>query len=99
MRNKFFYTMLLSTVLGILFGLMFPEQMLAFRWLDKFFLNLLKLLVLPLTVCAVVCTVTQLSNLKRLRRVWLLTFTYILISNSIAVLIGLVLNNYINFKP
>ncbi len=97
MPNKIFYVMLLSTIFGILCGIFFPEQMLLIRWIDIIFINLLKLIVIPLVFCAIVSAIISMGSVKRLKSIWFYTLLYVLISVSIAVLIGLILSNVI--KP
>ena len=48
MRNKMLIFMLVCTFFGVLSGIFFPRQMLSLRWLDSLFVDLLKLIVLPL---------------------------------------------------
>lgn len=97
MPNMMSYIMLLSTFLGIICGFFFPEQMLNIRWIDTLFINLLKLIVTPLIFCAVVSSIISMGSIKRLRSIWIYTLSYIFISVSIAVIIGIGLSNV--FKP
>lgn len=94
--NKMLCMMLLSTILGITGGIWFPELMLNMRWIDTLFINLLKLIAIPLIVCALVNTIVLMSNTKRLNLVWIYTGLYVLMSVSIAVAIGLILSNFFN---
>lgn len=97
MPQKMFYIMLLSVICGILCGIYFPEQMLSIRWIDTLFINLLKLIVIPLIFCAIVSAVITMGSVKRLKSIWLYTLLYVLVSAALAVLIGLTLSNF--FKP
>ncbi len=97
MNNKMFYLILLSIVLGILGGIFLPEQMIAIRWLGTLFINLLKLIALPLIFSALVGAITSIGNTKRLGSIGVYTIMYVLASVSFAVIIGLVLLNV--FKP
>lgn len=97
MKNKMFLVILLSIVLGITCGIFFPEQMLKIRWVGTLFINLLKLIVLPLIFCALVSAITSMGGAKRLGSIGAYTIIYVLLSVSFAVLIGLVLLNV--FKP
>lgn len=87
-----FLLILLSIALGILCGVFFPEQMLTIKWIGQLFINLLKLIVLPLIFCALVSAITSLGG-KRLGSIGIYTLGYVLLSVSIAVTIGLVLLN------
>jgi Na+/H+-dicarboxylate symporter len=97
MPNKIFYIMLLSTIIGTFCGIFFPEQMLAIRWMDILFINLLKWIVIPLIFCAIVSSIISMGIVKRLKSIWFYTLFYVVISTSIAVFIGLILSNL--FKP
>ena len=97
MNNKMFYLILLSIVLGIIGGIFLPEQMISIRWLGTLFINLLKLIALPLIFSALVGAITSIGNTKRLGSIGIYTIFYVLASVSFAVIIGLVLLNV--FKP
>lgn len=97
MNNKMFYLIVLSIVLGILGGIFLPEQMISLRWLGTLFINLLKLIALPLIFSALVGAITSIGNTKRLGSIGIYTIMYVIASVSFAVIIGLVLLNV--FKP
>jgi len=97
MKNKMFIFILMSIVLGIACGIFYPEHMLSIRWIGTLFINLLKLIVLPLIFCALVSAITSMGGIKRLGSIGTYTLGYVLLSVSVAVLIGLVLLNV--FKP
>lgn len=97
MKNRMFIWILASIVLGILCGIFFPEQVLSVRWVGTLFINLLKLIVLPLIFCALVSAITSLGGGRRLGAIGGYTIIYVLCSVSIAVLIGLFLLN--TFQP
>lgn len=92
-----FLLIILSIALGILCGIFFPTQTIAIKWMGQLFINLLKLIVLPLIFCALVSAITSIGGMKRLSTIGVYTLSYVLISVSIAVCIGLVLLNV--FKP
>lgn len=92
-----FFLILLSIGLGILVGIAFPQEMIAFRWVGQVFINMLKLIVLPLIFCALVSAIASIGDMKRLGSIGVLTLGYVLLSVSIAVTIGLTLLNL--FKP
>jgi Na+/H+-dicarboxylate symporter len=96
MKNHMFVFILLSIVLGITCGVFFPKEMIAINWIGQLFINLLKLIVLPLIFCALVSAITTLGG-KRLGSIGFYTLGYVMLSVSIAVLIGLILLNV--FKP
>lgn len=97
MKNYMFFLILLSIALGIMMGIAFPQEMIAFRWAGQVFINMLKLIVLPLIFCALVSAISSIGDMKRLGSIGILTLGYVLLSVSIAVTIGLTLLNL--FKP
>lgn len=97
MKNWLFYLILLSIFLGIFCGMYFPQTMITIKWIGQVFINLLKLIVLPLIFCAIVSAITSIGEVKKLGTIGLYTLIYVLISVSIAVCIGLVLFNL--FEP
>ncbi len=92
-----FLLILASIVLGVVCGIFYPEQMLSVRWIGTVFINLLKLIVLPLIFCALVSAITSLQGAHRLGAIGKNTIFYVLLSVSLAVVIGLILLNV--FKP
>ncbi len=78
-------------------GVAFPQEMLSLRWMGLIFINMLKLIVLPLIFCALVSAIASIGEMKRLGSIGVLTLGYVLLSVSIAVTIGLTLLNV--FKP
>jgi len=97
MKNYMLYLILLSIALGILCGTFFPETMISIRWIGQLFINLLKLIVLPLIFCALVSAITSIGGFRQLGATGIYTLGYVLFSVGIAVTIGLVLLNV--FKP
>lgn len=97
MKNKMFLLILAGMILGVACGMLFPEQVLSIRWVGTLFINLLKVIVLPLIFCAIVSAITSLGGGKRLGSIGGFTIGYVLLSVSVAVLIGLLLLNI--FKP
>jgi len=95
--NTMLFLIFLSIVFGILLGIYFPANMIAIRWIGVVFINCLKLIVLPLIFCALVSAITSIKGKKQLGAIGISTISYVLLSVSIAVCIGLVLLNL--FKP
>lgn len=71
--------------------------MISLQWIGQIFINLLKLIVLPLIFSALVSAITSLGGMKKLGSIGIYTLAYVLLSVSIAVIIGLVLLNV--FEP
>ena len=97
MKNNTFIWILISIALGIICGIFYPTQMLEIQWIGQLFINMLKLIVLPLIFCALVSAITSIGGMKKLGSIGIYTLVYVLLSVSIAVVIGLVLLN--TFQP
>lgn len=97
MKNYMLALILLSMALGIICGVFLPHVMITISWIGQLFINLLKLIVLPLIFCALVSAITSLSGVKKLSSIGIYTLIYVFFSVSIAVTIGLVLLNV--FQP
>ena len=82
MQQKMFLLILLSTIMGAAFSIILPESMLVIRWIDTLFINLLRLVVLPLMFFSIASAVISLGTVKRLKSVWIYTSCYILFSLS-----------------
>lgn len=92
-----FLLIILSIALGIFCGVFFPKETIALSWVGKLFINLLKLIVLPLIFCALVSAIASIGGIERLGSIGSYTLGYVLVSVSIAVIIGLTLLNV--FQP
>lgn len=97
MKNTMFFLILLSIILGIVCGIFFPRETIEIRWIGQLFINMLKLIVLPLIFCALVSAITSIGGMKKLGSIGVYTLGYVFLSLSIAVIIGLILLNV--FKP
>lgn len=97
MRNYWFLLIVLSIILGIFFGAFYPDLMIRYSWIGQLFINILKLIVLPLIFCALVSAITSIGGMKKLGSIGIYTLCYVLLSVSIAVVIGLFLLNM--FQP
>lgn len=97
MKNYSFILILISIALGIICGVSFPKEIISISWIGQLFINLLKLIVLPLIFSALVSAITSIGEMKKLGSIGIYTICYVLLSVSIAVVIGLVLLN--TFQP
>ena len=68
----------------------FGEGMLKVKVLGDFFLNALKMIIVPLVVASVITGITGLGDIRKLGRVGLRTVAYYAVTTSIAVAIGII---------
>lgn len=86
---------IIGAMAGIVCGWFFGTDMLAIKWLGDFFLDTLKMLIVPLIVAAVISGVASLGDVRKLGRLGGITVTYYFITTAMAVLLGLILVNII----
>ncbi|MFY9073554.1 dicarboxylate/amino acid:cation symporter [Malaciobacter mytili] len=84
-------------ILGLIVGLIFKEDALIFKPLGTLFLNLIKMLIVPLIFVTLISGITSMDDLSKMKRVGLKTFFIYIGTTSIAISIGL-LFGYV-FKP
>ena len=96
------WQIIIGMVLGALYGILAANQgwsEFTQNWISPFgeiFLNLLKLIAMPLVLTSLICGVASLSDFKKLSRMGGKTIGLYLATTTIAVTIGLAVVNIIN---
>ncbi len=96
------WKIIIGMILGVLYGLIASKTGLkdfTNNWIDPFgviFVNLLKLIAVPLVFASIIKGVTSLSDISSLSRIGGKTIVIYLISTIISVTIGLILVNTLN---
>ena len=99
--RKLHWQIILGMALGTVFGLasvQFGWKEFTIDWVTPFgdiFLNLLKLIAMPLVITSLVCGVASLSDFKKLSRMGGKTIGLYLATTAVAVTIGLLVVNTI----
>ncbi len=88
---------LLAMILGILAGTFMKQEAMVFSPLGDVFINLIKMLVIPLVAVSVTSGAASLGNAGSAGKMGLATFAYYLATTAVAVVIGLVFGEL--FKP
>ena len=83
--------------LGLVVGLLFKDVALMLKPLGTLFLNMIKMLIVPLVFVTLVTGITSMEDLSKMRRIGIKTFSIYLITTAIAVAIGLAFG--ILFEP
>lgn len=96
-KNRMLLAMFFCTALGICCGFIFPEKMMSLRWLDSLFIDIIKLVVIPLIFFSIVSSIITMGSIKRFKSIWFYMICYMVFSAFIAALIGMVLSNV--FQP
>lgn len=88
------FTVLLSVFLAIIFGITCPKLFQPLKVIGDIFINLLKLFALPLICTALIAAIGQMgSGISQLKKLAKFTFSYMLLSEVMAVSIALILFN------
>ena len=84
---------LLSIIVGILFGIFFPEFISKFKFIGDIFITLLKMVIVPLIFASVFISIVSLGSLKNIKDLGGKTIFYYLATTSISVITGLSIVN------
>ena len=95
MSMSFMVKMTGGFLIGILLGIVLGEHSSFLAPLGTLFLNLLKMIVIPLVIFSLMVAVNH-SNPKELGRIGLKIFPFYLFSTGIAVVIGIILAKVTN---
>lgn len=86
---------ILGAILGVLFGWYNAESASELAWLGSFFLNALKMTIIPLVIASIITGVGSLGDIRKLGRMGGYTVAYYFSTTALAVLIGLLVVNWI----
>ena len=96
-RIELHWQILIALIISILLGIFFPGVADHISWLGEIFMRALKMIVIPLVVSSLITGITNIGKGKQVGRIGLKTIIYYLTTSLIAILIGLILVNWI--KP
>ena len=85
----------LAIVIAIVFAIMAPAFAMKFHLGGEVFLNLLKMMVVPLVMSSVMCGILGMGDVRILGKPGLYTVLYYLCTTVLAVVVGLVVVNII----
>ncbi|QIB27382.1 dicarboxylate/amino acid:cation symporter [Caloranaerobacter azorensis] len=88
---------IVAMFLGIIVGIVMGEKASYFAPLGKLFMQLIKMLVLPLITVSIISGASSLGNTRSAGKIGISTFVYFMGTTMVAVIIGLILGNI--FKP
>ncbi|MDO5349140.1 MAG: dicarboxylate/amino acid:cation symporter [Lachnospiraceae bacterium] len=83
--------MLIALALGIVCGLAFGEKMAVIAPLGNIFINLIKMLVIPIVMCSIITSTASMSDINKLGRVGSKMMFLYISTTAVAASIGLVL--------
>ena len=96
-KMKLYNRIFLGLALGILSGILFKEQIQVFLPVGKAFIQLIKMIVIPLVFASLLVGTAGMNDIKKLGKIGVRTLVFYLLSTAIAISIGLVLANIL--KP
>ncbi|HIE59644.1 MAG TPA: dicarboxylate/amino acid:cation symporter [Hydrogenothermaceae bacterium] len=88
----------LGIILGVLTGVYFPEFATSIKFLGDIFLNLLKMIVIPLIFVSIFIAISKLSSVEELKNIGIKAFLYYLTTTSLAVITGIIVVNIFPFS-
>ena len=88
--------MAIGMVLGIIAGMLFPDLGSTFKPLGQLFINLIRMVVVPLVLCTIVAGSASVGDINKLGRVASKTLIYYFGTTAVAVVLGLIFANIFN---
>ncbi len=89
---------LIAIILSVPFGIYFKELSTNMSFIGTIFLNLLKLVIVPLILSSVLVSILGLNSLTRIKEVGIKTLIYYMSTTTIAVITGLLIVNFFGFE-
>ncbi|MBP8717505.1 MAG: dicarboxylate/amino acid:cation symporter [Candidatus Atribacteria bacterium] len=90
---KLFQKILIGFIIGIILGAIWGPGISWIQPIGTIFLNLLKMLIVPLIFSSLVVGVSSIAEPKKLGRVAGKTIAYYLVTTAVAIIIGLLIGN------
>ena len=91
--NGYLVLLFVGIIAGVVCGWIFGEKMTAWDWVGTFFLNALKMLIVPLIISSMIVGVSGMGDVRKLGRQGATIFGYYFITTGIAVLLGIIVVN------
>lgn len=91
--SKLYVQVLLGMAVGVLLGMVSPEQAAAMKPLGDGFINLVKMVIAPIIFCTVVTGIAHMGDMKKAGKLGLKALIYFEVMTTLAMIIGLVVGN------
>lgn len=88
-KINFGLRVLIAMVLGITFGALFKKNALLVEPLGKVFVNLIKMLVIPLVVTYLISSITSFNNPEQFKKIGFKTIALLILTTAIATIVGI----------
>jgi len=92
LKNKkinFGLRVLTAMILGIIFGAIFKKNVVFVEPIGKMFINLIKMLVIPLVVTSLISSITSFNNPEQFKKIGFKTIGLLILTTAIATVIGI----------
>lgn len=89
-KVKFSYRVLVAMGLGLSIGLLLGDVAVTIRPIGQLYVRLIMMLVVPLVFASIIRSFTQLEDTHKLKSIGLKALFWLLVSTSIATMIGLI---------
>ncbi|WP_094605939.1 Aerobic C4-dicarboxylate transport protein [Sporomusa silvacetica DSM 10669] len=91
LKKSLFLQVIIGLLLGVVVGVILPEQAQKMKPLGDGFIRLIQMLIAPIVFCVVVNGIASVSNIKKVGRVGFKAILYFEIVTTVALGIGLLL--------
>jgi aerobic C4-dicarboxylate transport protein len=91
--RSLYVQVLTAIVLGVVFGVLWPDKAAAMRPLGDGFIKLIRMLIAPIIFTTIVVGIAHMGELKDVGRIGLRAFIYFEVVSTLALVIGLVVVN------
>lgn len=85
----------IGLILGVVYGLVFGSTVNYISWLGDLFIQALKMIIVPLILTSIVSGVANIGSGNNFGRLFTKTFSYYLLTSTLAIAVGLVFVNII----
>ncbi len=87
------FQVLVAIVLGVLFGVFFPNYATSIKLLSQTFINMISMLIAPIIFFTIVLGIASMDDMKKVGRVGGKALLYFEVITTFAIVIGLVIAN------
>lgn len=99
-KNKLAIAIFVALIVSVVLGVFLQgknEVAEMFRPLGTIYINLIKMIMVPLVFSSLVVGISSITDVKKIGKMGVITIAYFMITTALAVIIGLILSNI--FKP
>ncbi|KAB2329758.1 dicarboxylate/amino acid:cation symporter [Cytobacillus depressus] len=95
-KRQLYTQIAVCTIIGIILGLILGPKSVVLEPIGYIFISLLKMLIVPLTICCLISGITKMEDIRSLRSVGSKIGVYFIVTGIIATAIGIAIAKIIN---